>query len=206
MLETVRNRTGKVKAKRTRGSFPILVDEGFTRVEEIGKDIYAVLSDPSKGALTVCNGGFIVGRESILVIEGYGSPAGAKWVVQAARKVSKTHIKAAVLTHSHWDHSLGIVYYGGEGIDVISHPKSRELIWDHCLLQEKDKSRIVASFKEKVEKAQDPVRRQRAQWELDIVNMHLSLTETTVHAIPNRPLKIETLPMSIDLGGMIVVL
>jgi glyoxylase-like metal-dependent hydrolase (beta-lactamase superfamily II) len=184
------------------GPFHSIIDEGFARIEEIGRGVYAVLSDPTKGLVTICNGGFIVGHESMLVIEGYGSPAGAKWVVQAARKVSQVPIKAAILTHSHWDHFLGIAYYGGEGINVISHPQSRELILENCLLQGQDKSRILGPLEEKVEKAQDDVHRQRAQSDIDIMNMGLGLTEATVHAIPNQPLKLEALPMTIDLGGM----
>ena len=184
------------------GPFRCIIDEGFARIEEIGKGIYAVLSDPSKGLVTICNGGFIVGQESILVIEGYGSPAGAKWVVQAARKVSQAPIKAAILTHSHWDHFLGIAYYGGEGINVISHPRSRQLVWENCLLQEQDRSRILAPLRERIEKAQDDIRRQQAQSDFDIMNMGLSLIEASVHGIPNQPLKAEALPMSINLGGI----
>jgi glyoxylase-like metal-dependent hydrolase (beta-lactamase superfamily II) len=184
------------------GPFHTIIDEGFAKVEEIGKGVYAVLSDPTKGPLTICNGGFIVGRESILVIEGYGSPAGAKWVVQAARKVSQVPIKAAILTHSHWDHFLGIAYYGGEGINVISHPQSRELIWENCLLQGQDKSRILTPLEEKVEKTHDNICRQHAQTDLDIMNIGLGLTEAAVHSIPNQPLKLEALPLSINLGDI----
>jgi glyoxylase-like metal-dependent hydrolase (beta-lactamase superfamily II) len=184
------------------GPFHSIIDEGFAKIEEIGRGVYAVLSDPSKGLVTICNGGFIVGRESILVIEGYGSPAGAKWVVQAARKVSQAPISAAILTHSHWDHFLGIAYYGGEGINVISHPQSRELIWENCLLQGQDKSQILAPLKEKVEKAHDNVHRQHAQSDLDIMNMGLGLIEASVHGIPNQSLKLEALPLSINLGGI----
>lgn len=184
------------------GPFHSIIDEGFAKIEEIGRGVYAVLSDPSKGLVTICNGGFIVGQESILVIEGFGSPAGAKWVVQAARRVSKAPIKAAVLTHSHWDHFLGIAYYGGEGINVISHPQSRELIWENCLLQGQDKSRILAPLKEKFEKAPGNVHRQQAQSDLDIMNMGLGLIEASVHGIPNQPLKLEALPLSINLGDI----
>jgi glyoxylase-like metal-dependent hydrolase (beta-lactamase superfamily II) len=183
-----------------------VIDGGFARVEEIGKGVYAVLSDRSKGPVTTCNGGFIVGKEYILLIEAYASPAGAKWVVEAARKVSHLPIKAAVLTHFHWDHSLGIAYYGGEGINVISHPQSRELIWDHCLLQGKDKSQVIAPFKEKVERTYDPVRRQRAESDLDIMNRHLGVTYASVHAIPNQPLNLKALPLSIDLGGIVATI
>jgi glyoxylase-like metal-dependent hydrolase (beta-lactamase superfamily II) len=182
-----------------------LVDGGFARVEEIGKGVYAVLSDTTKGPETVCNGGFIAGSDAVLIVEGYASPAGAKWGGQAARQVSTAPIKAAVLTHFHWDHSLGIAYFGGEGIPVISHPQSRELIWEHCLMQEQDTSRILAAFLENVERASDPLRRQHAQSDLDMMNMHLALTGA-VHGIPNQPLKLDALPLSIDLGGIVATI
>jgi len=184
------------------GPFPTIIDEGFARVEEVGRGVYAVLSDPTKGPVTISNGGFIVGRESVLLIEGFGSPAGAKWVVEAARKVSRAPIKAAVVTHMHWDHFLGITHYGAEGIDVISHPQSRQLIWENCTLQGQDQSLILAPFKKKVEEAPDDIRRQQAQSDLDLMGLHLGLTEATVHAIPNKPLKLEELPLHIDLGGI----
>jgi hypothetical protein len=62
--------------------------------------------------------------------------------------------------------------------------------------------RILAPFEEKVGKARDDASRQRAQSDLDLINLHLHLTEATVHGIPNKLLKLEALPMSIDLGGI----
>src|SRR5260370_35017705 len=41
-----------------------LVDKGFASVRKIGNGLYATLSDMSKGMTTVCNGGFLVGREA----------------------------------------------------------------------------------------------------------------------------------------------
>src|SRR6266851_3439376 len=54
-----------------------IVDKGFASVRKIGDGLYATISDPSKGYQTICNGGFLVGKDSALMIEGFGSAAGA---------------------------------------------------------------------------------------------------------------------------------
>ena len=43
-----------------------LVDKGFASVKKIGDGLYATISDPSKGFQTVCNGGFLVGKDGAL--------------------------------------------------------------------------------------------------------------------------------------------
>src|SRR5467141_3316094 len=64
-------------ASDSRVSQTPLVDKGFASVRKIGNGLYATISDPSKGRTTICNGGFLVGKDAALVIEGFGSPAGA---------------------------------------------------------------------------------------------------------------------------------
>jgi hypothetical protein len=44
-----------------------LVDKGFASVRKIGSGLYATISDLSKGNTTVCNGGFLVGRDAALL-------------------------------------------------------------------------------------------------------------------------------------------
>ena len=47
-----------------------LVDKGFASVRKIGNGLYATISDASKGFTTVCNGGFLAGKDAALLIEG----------------------------------------------------------------------------------------------------------------------------------------
>src|SRR6266853_6581259 len=54
-----------------------LVDKGFASVRKIGNGLYATISDMSKGMTTVCNGGFLVGRDAALLVEGFATPGGA---------------------------------------------------------------------------------------------------------------------------------
>ena len=47
-----------------------IVDKGFASVRKIGEGAYATISDPSKGYTTLCNGGFLAGKDAALLIEG----------------------------------------------------------------------------------------------------------------------------------------
>src|SRR5258705_12245469 len=71
-----------------------LVDKGFASVRKIGEGLYATISDPSKGFQTVCNGGFLVGKDGALLIEGFISRAGAAFQMNALRMVSQVSVKA----------------------------------------------------------------------------------------------------------------
>lgn len=70
-----------------------LVDKGFASVRKIGNGLYATISDLSKGNTTVCNGGFLVGRDAALLVEGFATPAGASFQMDALRMVSQAPVK-----------------------------------------------------------------------------------------------------------------
>jgi len=84
-----------------------IVDKGFASVRKIGEGLYATISDPSKGFQTVCNGGFLVGKDGALLIEGFISAPGAAFQMDALRTVSQAPVKGALDTHYHFDHSMG---------------------------------------------------------------------------------------------------
>src|SRR3984957_1119710 len=96
----------------TRVSQTPIVDKGFASVRKIGEGLYATISDPSKGFQTVCNGGFLVGKDGALLIEGFSSVAGAAFQMDALRMVSQVPVKGALDTHYHFDHSMGNAFYG----------------------------------------------------------------------------------------------
>src|SRR5262245_27538842 len=62
-----------------------IVDKGFASVRKIGDGLYATISDTSKGYVTVCNGGFLVGKDSALLVEGFASTAGASFQMETLR-------------------------------------------------------------------------------------------------------------------------
>src|SRR5216683_6882634 len=89
-----------------------LVDRGFASVRKVGDGLYATISDPSKGTTTYCNGGFLVGKDAALLIEGYSTVAGASFQMDALRSVSQVPVRGALDTHYHYDHSMGNAFYG----------------------------------------------------------------------------------------------
>src|ERR1700676_4463381 len=98
-----------------------VADAGFASVRKIGDGLYATISDTSKGFVTICNGGFLVGKESSLLLEAYGSAPGAAFQMDAYRKITKVPATDALLTHYHFDHSMGSSYYGANGIQLWGH-------------------------------------------------------------------------------------
>src|SRR3989475_7806763 len=71
-----------------------LVDKGFASVRKIGNGLYATISDLSNGNTTLCNGGFLVGRDAALLVEGFATPAGASFQMDALRMVSQAPVEA----------------------------------------------------------------------------------------------------------------
>src|SRR6266852_9388738 len=67
---------GKLAQDQRISATPV-VDKGFASVRKIGNGLYATISDASKGLQTMCNGGFLVGKDAAFLIEGFNSPAGA---------------------------------------------------------------------------------------------------------------------------------
>src|SRR5947209_14188302 len=88
-----------------------LVDKGFASVRKIGNGLYATISDLSKGNATLCNGGFLVGRDAALLVEGFATQAGAYFQMEAMRMDSQATVKAELVTHNHHDHTLGNAFY-----------------------------------------------------------------------------------------------
>lgn len=96
----------------------MVADKGFASIRRVGNGLYATFSDPSKGLQTMCNGGFLAGKDSALLLEGFVSPAGAAFQMDAFRAVSQVPIKAALDTHYHFDHSSGNCFYGANNVPV----------------------------------------------------------------------------------------
>src|SRR5258708_12593594 len=76
-----------------------LVDKGFASVRKIGNGLYATISDPSKGLTTICNGGFLAGKDGALLIEGFTTPAGASFPMDSPPLLPPLPLKAAPDTH-----------------------------------------------------------------------------------------------------------
>jgi glyoxylase-like metal-dependent hydrolase (beta-lactamase superfamily II) len=183
-----------------------VVDKGFASVRKVGDGLYATISDTSKGLQTMCNGGFLAGRDAALLIEGFVSPAGAAFQHETLRTISKTPIMGAIDTHYHFDHSTGNSYYGANGIVLWAHANtSRRIFETYAAMQGVDKAVIIGPIETQAKNAKSEVaRKHAAEYAAALGNIY-GVANATVLALPNRPLDPAKLPINLDLGGLTAV-
>jgi glyoxylase-like metal-dependent hydrolase (beta-lactamase superfamily II) len=88
--------------------FPVVASEAWGRIERVAEGVWALVSTPLEDRRTLCNGGIVAGRSGVVLIEAYGSDAGARWMAEQAKRLtgrSPTHV---ILTHYHADHTGGL--------------------------------------------------------------------------------------------------
>jgi glyoxylase-like metal-dependent hydrolase (beta-lactamase superfamily II) len=184
-----------------------IVDKGFASVRKIGNGLYATISDPSKGYTTICNGGFLAGKDAALLIEGFGSPAGASFQMDALRMVSQVPVKGALDTHYHFDHSMGNSFYGANGVPLWAHATAAKRIVDNYgPLQGADKESALGPLEKRVKDAKSETERQHAQSDLNAVTGLFQIANASILALPNHPIDPAKSPLTIDLGGLSAVI
>src|SRR5258708_8282152 len=105
----------------SRVSQTLLADKGFASVRKVGDGLYATISDSSKGLQTISNGGFLAGRDAAFLIEGFGSPRGPSFQMDALRMVSQLPVKATPQTPHPFDHSIGNSFYSANRAPLWVH-------------------------------------------------------------------------------------
>jgi glyoxylase-like metal-dependent hydrolase (beta-lactamase superfamily II) len=184
-----------------------IVDKGFASIRKIGSGLYATISDTSKGFTTVCNGGFLAGKDAALLLEGYAGPAGASFQMDALRMVSQVPVKGALDTHYHFDHSMGNSFYGGNGVQLWAHATTAKRIVDnYAPLQGLDKAAALGPYEKRIKDAKSDAERAHAQSDLNAVTGLFQLVSSTMLGLPNHPIDPAKLPMPIDLGGLTAVI
>jgi len=183
-----------------------LVDKGFAAVRKVGDGLYATISDTSKGLQTMCNGGFLAGKDAALLVEGFVSPAGAAFQHETLRSVSKTPVMGALDTHYHFDHSTGNSYYGANGIALWAHANtSRRIFENYAAMQGVDKSVIIGPIEAQAKNAKSEAARKHAEEYAATFSNIFGVANASVLALPNRPLHPAKLPINLDLGGLTAV-
>jgi len=184
-----------------------LVDKGFAAVRQVGNGAYATISDPSKGFTTVCNGGFLAGKDAALLLEGFTTAAGASFQMDALRMVSQVPVKGALDTHYHFDHSMGNTFYGANGVPLWAHATAaKRIVESYSPLQGADKEAVLGPLEKRIKDAKSDTERSHAQTDLNAVTSLFQIANLSVLGLPNHPLDPAKLPLSIDLGGLTAVL
>jgi glyoxylase-like metal-dependent hydrolase (beta-lactamase superfamily II) len=193
-------------ASDSRVSQTPLVDKGFASVRKVGNGLYATISDTTKGLQTICNGGFLIGKDTALLIEGFTTPAGASFQMDALRMVSQVPVKAALDTHYHFDHSMGNSFYGANGVQLWAHATAAKRIVDNYVpLQGADKETVLGPFEKRIKDAKSDTERAHSQSDLNALTGLFAIANASVLGLPNHPLDPAKLPLSMDLGGLTAV-
>ena len=187
----------------SRLSQTVVVDKGFASVRKVGNGLYATISNPARGLQTMCNGGFLVGSEAALLLEGFVSPAGATFQMEALRSVSQVPVKAALDTHYHFDHSTGNSFYGAKNVPIWAHSAvARRIVDSYGSMQGAEKSAILAPLETRVKDAKNELQRQHAQSDVGMLGNIYTMINQSALTLPNHPIDPAKLPMTIDLGGL----
>jgi cyclase len=183
-----------------------VVDAGFASIRKIGDGLYATISDPSKGLSTMCNGGFLFGKDAALLVEGFVASAGAAFQLDTLRKVSQAPAAGAVDTHYHFDHSLGNSYYAGNGIQLWAHSAvPQRIASSYAPMQGADRAAFLAPFEKRAKDAASDAAKQHAESDLRAIGNIFDLVNKSALTLPNRLLDPAKLPLNVDLGHFPIV-
>jgi len=182
-----------------------IVDKGYALVRKIGNGVYATVSDRSKGLQTRSNGGFIVGRDGALLIEGFQTPIGASFQADALRMVSQVPVHAAIDTHWHFDHTLGNSFYIDKGWPVWAHPKAAGYLKEkYTRWHAETLDAFLAPWEKRVTEAKTDSLREHAKSDVEGVRSLYEPNGDYPMALPTHPLDPAKMPMKVDLGGLSV--
>lgn len=179
-----------------------LIDRGFAKVIRIADGVYATLADEAKGPQCLSNGGVIVGRDAVLIVEGHFQPAGAAFEIEVAQTFTRAPIRAAVDTHFHLDHTFGNLGYAEQRIPIIAHERVTSLMKEQYAASKGQKARLLAPFEQKVAAAVGAADTARATSDLDAIKWMYESIDAATLAFPTELLSPGDLPKRIDLGGL----
>ena len=114
-------------------------EKAFARVEKLHDGVYALISTPftkdgKAGDLTThSNGGLIVGKDKIIAIDSYRTPAGASYMADACLFLTGRLPTHVVNTHFHFDHLGGTRAFmrNGANPEVIMTQTTRKLAFEN---------------------------------------------------------------------------
>jgi cyclase len=182
-----------------------IVDKGFASVRKIGNGLYATISDTSKGLQTMCNGGFLVGKDSSVLIEGFVSVAGAAFQLETLHSVSQVPVKGALDTHYHFDHSMGNAVYGARGIGLWAHVATAKRIYEsYGPWQSMTKAAATAPIEKQLAAAKSDLAKKHLQGDLATLGNLYDMVGASQLALPNHGIDPANGPHKVDLGGLAI--
>lgn len=101
-------------------------------LDEVGPGIFVRRGRDAEASLenadAICNAGFIIGKESVLVTESGGSLADGQWLRGEIRKRTDKPIRHVVMSHVHPDHVFGAGAFQEDKPVFIGHANLRPML------------------------------------------------------------------------------
>jgi cyclase len=95
-------------------------------LQELGHGAWAAIDNPAaKADRAGSNAGFVIGPDSVLVVDTFENPAAAKTMLDAIRVKTKLPVRFVVNTHYHLDHVAGNAIFAEAGATVLAQDNVR---------------------------------------------------------------------------------
>ena len=182
-------------------------DRGFASVTQIAEGVYATIAKPKNGLQCYSNGGVIVGRDAVLLVEGHYQPDGADLEIEVARSVSKAPIRGVVDTHWHLDHTFGNVGYSRRAIPILAHEQVGPLMKAaYARLNDSERAARLAPWERRLAEAISPTDKAHREGDLRQWTWVFDAINNATMAFPTESLATTEFPKRIELGGLTAVL
>ena len=102
------------------------------QLQEVAQGIYALVAStdfpPLSPAVAICNGGFVIGSEGVLVIDPFQTTELAELLISTVKSLTDKPIKYVLNTHYHFDHTGGNAAFVKREVPVMGRGVIREYI------------------------------------------------------------------------------
>ncbi|MGH9678709.1 MAG: MBL fold metallo-hydrolase [Candidatus Acidiferrales bacterium] len=191
----------------SRSAQQLIASLPYASIRKIGNGAYATIADRSGGLQARCNGGFLIGRDAAVLIEGFQTTMAAQFQLDTVRSVTQLPVRAALNTHWHFDHTLGNSIYGGAGIPIWAHADvPARMTSYYTKWQAESLETFLIPWEKRVSDARTDSQREHARSDVKALSGMFVPVSQTVLGLPNHPLDPAKMPMKIDLGGLTIVI
>src|SRR5215467_13446797 len=104
-------------------SLALAADAPDFTIKKLADGVYAAIS--GDGSKAGSNAGFVVGSNSVLVVDTFVTTAAARDLLAEIRKVTNLPIRFVVNTHYHLDHTGGNAVFAETGATILAHRNVR---------------------------------------------------------------------------------
>lgn len=102
------------------------------QLQEVAQGVYALVAStdfpPIAPTIAICNGGFVIGSDGVLVIDPFQTPELAELMISTVKSLTDKPIRYVLNTHYHFDHTGGNAAFVKREVPVIGRGVIREYI------------------------------------------------------------------------------